>query len=96
MYELSSSLHYVSGIAEILGGLGLILPAVTRIRTNLVPLAALGLTLVMIGAVIFHAARGEYQNIGLNLVLAALLAFVAYGRWKLIPLADRNAVKQSA
>jgi hypothetical protein len=44
----------------------------------------------MIGAVIYHTRRGEYQNISLNLVLAALLAFVAYGRWKLKPLADRN------
>ncbi len=96
MYELSTTLHYVSGIAEILGGLGLILPAVTRIRTNLVPLAALGLTLVMIGAVIYHAGRGEYQNIGFNLVLAALLAFVAYGRWKLKPLADRSSAEQTA
>ncbi|MCK4726159.1 MAG: DoxX family protein, partial [Anaerolineales bacterium] len=96
MYELSTTLHYVSGIAEILGGLGLILPAVTRIRTNLVPLAALWLTLVMIGAVIYHAGRGESQNIGFNLVLAALLAFVAYGRWKLKPLADRSSAEQTA
>ena len=96
MYDLPTWLHYVSGIAEILGGLGLILPAVTRIRTNLVPLAALGLTLVMIGAVIYHVGRGEYQNIALNLLLAAILAFVAYGRWKLKPLADRSVAGQSA
>ena len=67
MYDLPTWLHFVSGIAEILGGLGLILPAVTRVQTKLVPLAELGLTLVMIGAVIYHTRRGEYQNIGLNL-----------------------------
>ena len=96
MYDLPTWLHFVSGIAEILGGLGLILPAVTRVQTKLVPLAALGLTLVMIGAVIYHTRRGEYQNIGLNLFLAALLAFVAYGRWKLKPLADRSSAEQTA
>ena len=91
MYELPTWLHYVSGIAEILGGLGLILPAVTRIQTRLVPLAAAGLALVMIGAMIYHITRSEFSNIGFNLILALLLAFVAYGRWKLSPLADRNS-----
>jgi len=50
----------------------------------------------MIGAAIFHVGRGEYQNIALNLLLAAILAFVAYGRWKIKPLADRSAAEQSA
>ena len=53
MYELSDTLHLVSGTAEILGGLGLILPAVTRIRPELVAYAALGLAAVMVGAVVF-------------------------------------------
>ncbi len=91
MYDLPAWLHYVSGTAEILGGLGLILPAITRIQTRLVPMAAAGLTLVMVGAIIYHITRGEYANIGLNLILALLLAFVAYGRWKLSPLTDRNS-----
>jgi uncharacterized membrane protein len=81
----------VSGIAEILGGLGLILPAVTRIQTRLVPLAASGLVLVMVGAMIYHVTRGEFTNIGMNLLLALLLALVAYGRAKLLPHTDRNA-----
>lgn len=90
MYELTPTLHFISGAAEILGGLGLILPAVTRIQTRLVPLAALGLSLVMAGAIGYHATRGEFQNIGLNVLLLAATAFVAYGRWKLVPLKDRN------
>ena len=89
MYELTPTLHYISGTAEILGGLGLILPAVTRIQTRLVPMAALGLSLVMAGAIVYHATRGEYQNIALNITLLATSAFVAYGRWKLKPLEDR-------
>ena len=95
MYELSPSLHYISGIAEILGGLGMILPAVTRIQTRLVPLAALGLSLVMVGAIVYHATRGEFQNIGFNVILLAATAFVAYGRWKLVPLKDRNQASEA-
>jgi uncharacterized membrane protein len=90
MYELSPGLHYISGIAEILGGLGLILPGLVKRYTYLTPLAALGLVLVMIGAMIFHITRGEAQNIFLNVILAVVLAFVAYGRWKLRPLEDRS------
>ena len=90
MYELSPGLHYFSGIAEILGGLGLILPALTRIQTKLVPMAGAGLVLVMLGAIVYHATRGEFQNIALNIILAALCAFVAYGRWKIAPHTDRN------
>jgi uncharacterized membrane protein YphA (DoxX/SURF4 family) len=95
MYGLSPTLHWISGTAEILGGLGLILPAVTRIQTRLVPLAAAGLSLVMILAIFFHLSRGDYQNLVTNIILAALTAFVAYGRWKLVPLTDRNAAAEA-
>lgn len=91
MYELSPALHAVSGAAEILGGLGLILPGLTRIQTRLTPLAALGLVLVMIGAAAWHVTRGEVASIFMNAVLAGLAGFVAYGRWKLRPLRDRSA-----
>ena len=90
MYELSTALHRVSGTAEILGGLGLVLPGITKIQTRLTPLAGAGLVLVMIGAMWWHAQRGEFQNIVLNLVLAAGAAFIAYGRWKLHPQPSRN------
>lgn len=89
MYDLSDTLHVIAGIAEILGGLGLILPAVTGIRPELVPLAAAGLMLVMAGAVIYHIGRGEVLNIVTNLVLIALLGFVAYGRSRAHPHAAR-------
>ena len=91
MYVLSDTLHVVSGSAEILGGLGLILPAVTRVQPQLVSLAAAGLVIVMIGAVVWHIGREEFTNVGLNVVLAALLAFVAYGRWRMAPLAPRTS-----
>jgi putative oxidoreductase len=89
MYELPESLHLTAGIAEIAGGLGLILPAVTGIQPGLVSWAALGLAVVMIGAAIWHAGRGETTQIGLNLVNVAILLFIAYGRWRLRPLMPR-------
>ncbi len=91
MYDLPGWLHWLSGTAEILGGLGLILPGLTKIQTRLTPLAALGLVLVMVGAIIYHLTRGETQNLVINIILAALLFFIYYGRTRLAPLTDRNA-----
>jgi uncharacterized membrane protein YphA (DoxX/SURF4 family) len=79
------------GLAELAGGLGLILPALTRIQPQLTPLAAAGLALDMFLAAIFHLTRGEFGFIVPNLVLLALAAFVAYGRWKLVPIAPKGA-----
>ncbi len=90
MYELSPTLHVISGVAEILGGLGLILPGLTRIQTRLTPLAGLGLVLVMVGAALFHIQRGEFSNIFMNVILAAIAGFIAYGRWKLSPLKEKS------
>ena len=69
------------GIVEILGAAGLILPAVTHIAPILVPVAAIGLVLVMVGAASVHARRKEAMNIGVNIVLLALAVFVAWGRF---------------
>ncbi len=74
------------GSAEILGALGLVLPAATGILPWLTPVAAVGLVVVMALASGFHASRHEYSGIGLNLVLLLLAAFVAYGRLMLVPL----------
>ena len=75
------------GVVEVLGAAGLILPAVTHIAPFLVPLAAIGLVLVMVGAAVVHARRNEAMNIGVNAVLLALAAFVAWGRFGPYPLA---------
>lgn len=74
------------GVAELLGGIGLILPAITGIQSWLTIAAALGLVVVMVSASIFHASRREYQNIGMNVVLLLLAAFIVLGRWALAPL----------
>ena len=74
------------GSLEILGAIGLILPAVTGILPWLTPLAATGLVLTMIGAMITHGRRGEYSQIGMNVVLLLLALFVAYGRFVIVPI----------
>ena len=77
---ITPGLRRFTAIAESLAGVGLILPWLTGILPWLTPLAAAGLVLVMIGAVIFHIPRKEYPNIVFNLILLALAAFVAYER----------------
>jgi uncharacterized membrane protein YphA (DoxX/SURF4 family) len=69
------------GLAEILGAIGLVLPAAVHIAPILVPLAAVGLVLVMVGAAVVHARRNETMNVAVNLVLIALAIFVAWGRF---------------
>ena len=74
------------GMAELLGAIGLILPALTGILPWLTSLAAAGLVTVMALAIGFHATRREYPTIPANAVLGVLAAFVAYGRLMLVPL----------
>ena len=91
MYDLPDTLHTLSGIAEILGGLGLILPALTGIRPELVAYAAFGLALVMVGAAIWHVGRGEATQVVLNVVNIAVLGFVGFARLRLRPLPARTS-----
>jgi putative oxidoreductase len=83
------------GLAELTGGLGLILPALTRIQPQLTPLAGTGLAQVQILAIGFHLIRGEFSYTVVNMVLLALAAFVAYGRWQVAPIAPRSAAPKA-
>ncbi|AXO79259.1 DoxX family protein [Olleya aquimaris] len=78
------------GISELLGGLGLLIPSIFRWKTNLTILAALGLALVMILASGFHASRGEFSAIGMNVILLILALFIAWGRRKKAPILSKN------
>ena len=84
------------GLAEVLGALWLVLPATTRIRPRMTPLAAAALALDMALASVFHLARGEATMLPATLVLAALLAFVAWGRATRAPIAPRAATMATA
>src|SRR5258708_38049206 len=68
------------GTLEVLGALGVVLPAWTGILPWLTPLAAAGLVLTMIGASLTHARRKEFSSISANLILGLLAIFVIYGR----------------
>lgn len=89
MYELSDTQHMGAGVAEILGGLGLILPGLTGIRTELTSLAAAGLGIVMVFASAWHVGREEFASVGQNVVLALIMGYIAYGRWRIAPLEGR-------
>lgn len=82
--DFSANAIKTIGILEILGAIGLILPAATGILPWLTPVAAIGLVLTMIGAAITHARRSENSSIGMNVMLLVLAAFVAYGRFALV------------
>jgi uncharacterized membrane protein YphA (DoxX/SURF4 family) len=73
------------GVAEVLGAIGLILPGLLRIRPGLTPLAAAGLVIIMIGATVITLAGGDVAAALISLVVGLLAAFVAYGRWRLVP-----------
>ncbi len=80
-----SFVKFVGGV-ELLGALGLILPAVTDIAPILVPIAATGLAVAQTGAAIVHLRRKEPRFIIGNLVLIAIAAFIAWGRFGDYPL----------
>jgi uncharacterized membrane protein YphA (DoxX/SURF4 family) len=79
------------GVAELAGGLGMIVPGLLRIKPWLTSLAACGLVIIMIGATAITAMSGDIKSALMPLVVALLAAFVAYGRGKLVPVADRAA-----
>jgi putative oxidoreductase len=77
------------GIAEVLAAIGLTLPGLTRIRPGLVPAAAVGIMIVMISATALHLWRREFGPAGTTIVLLLIATFVAYGRWRRLPIAPR-------
>jgi uncharacterized membrane protein YphA (DoxX/SURF4 family) len=78
------------GVVEVLGALGLILPGLLRIRPVLTPLAATGLVIIMVGATALTLASSEVIPALFPLVVGLLAAFVAYGRWRLVPQPARR------
>ena len=74
-----------TGVLEILGGLGVILPWLLHIWPVLTPLAAAGLVIVMLGATVYTLAAGDIASALMPLAVGLLCAFVAYGRRRLVP-----------
>jgi uncharacterized membrane protein YphA (DoxX/SURF4 family) len=79
--DFSPGMVKTIGALEVLAAIGLILPAALDVVPVLVPLAALGLVLLMIGAAFTHRRRGELPMIAINVGLLVLAALVAWGRF---------------
>jgi|ERR1051326_922334 uncharacterized membrane protein YphA (DoxX/SURF4 family) len=77
------------GVCEVLGGLGLILPALLRIKPWLTPLAAFGLFIITAGATVITLMGGMSGLVLFPLIACLLCAMVAYGRWRLAPIREK-------
>jgi len=77
------------GLVDLAGGIGILLPALTRILPRLTVLAALGCMVLQVFAIVFHLSRGEAAVTPLNLVLLVLSLFVLWGRGRKAPIAPR-------
>ncbi len=78
--EVPAPFLHATAVLDLLGGIGILLPAVTRVAPGLTVLAALGCAALQVGAVVFHLSRGEAADTPFNVLLAALALFVAWGR----------------
>ena len=79
----------LTGIVDLLAGIGLVLPALLRIQPKLTIYAAYGSVALMIAASIFHIARGETSKIGVNIFFALVAIFIAWGRQKKTPITSK-------
>jgi hypothetical protein len=78
------------GTAEVLAAVGLTLPGLTRIMPWLVSWAAVGIMIVMVSATIYHVARNEISSALTTLLLLAMATFVAYMRYRVLPIRARG------
>lgn len=74
------ALFYATSVLDLLGGMGVALPTLTKIRPRLAAIAAAGLVVQMACAIVFHVSRGEAAKTPFNVVLLAVAAYVAWGR----------------
>jgi hypothetical protein len=77
------------GVIDLCGGIGILLPALIRIKPGLTVLAALGCALLQVCAIAFHVLRGEAARTPFNFVLVALSVFVLWGRRSKAPIPSR-------
>ena len=90
--EIGSGFRMFIGVAEVLAAIGLTLPGVTHIMPWFTAFAAAGLMIVMASAIVFHVSRGEIAPAVVCLVLLGLVTYVAYMRWRVVPLLPRRAL----
>lgn len=86
----NASLVKLTGILDLLAGIGLVLPALLRIQPKLTIYAAYGTIALMVAASIFHITRGEVTQIGVNIFFAVFAVFIAWGRHKKAPIRPKG------
>ena len=87
--QVSPGLLYATAAFDLLGGLGVLLPSLTRLKPGLTVLAALGCVALQASAIVFHFSRGEMANTPFNFSLIALALFVAWGRRSKVAIPPR-------
>ena len=87
--QVAPAFLYFTGLADLAGGLGLILPDATRILPRLTVAAAVGTVALQVSAIVFHFSRGEYGNTPFNFFLVGAGLFVAWGRLVKAPITPR-------
>lgn len=84
--EVPPGLVRFIGISELLGAIGLVLPALLRVKPRLTFWASAGIATIMLFALVFHIATGEFSVIGMVVVIGLVATFVAWGRAKKVPI----------
>ena len=86
----NTNLVLITGIVDLLGGLGIVLPSLLRIQPKLSIFTAYGIIVLMSVASVFHISRGEAKDIGFNIFMALLAVFVAWGRQTKAPITPKT------
>jgi uncharacterized membrane protein YphA (DoxX/SURF4 family) len=89
MGQVSHGLLTLTAVFDTLGGVGVLLPSLTRVKPGLTVVAALGCVALQASAIAFHIFRGEAANTPFNFLLVALSLFVAWGRHARVPIPPR-------
>jgi uncharacterized membrane protein YphA (DoxX/SURF4 family) len=88
--EMGEPFRLFLGAAEVLGAIGVVLPALTRVMQWLTSVSAACLGFVVLSATVWHLARGEFSSALITAVLTVMAVGVAYGRWRVRPIRPRQ------
>jgi putative oxidoreductase len=83
------TLTRITGVFDLLCGLGLVLPAALRIRPILTTYAAYATIAIMVAAIVFHVSRGEASQIGFNVFVLLMAGFIAWVRSRKVIVHER-------
>jgi len=93
--SMSREFQVFLGAAEVLAAVGLTLPGITGIQAWWTQWAAAGIIIVMVSATIFHAMRNEISSAATTFVLLLMATYVAYMRWKVMPIVPSGDRRRS-